>query len=176
MYSEKGQSLMELVIVIAVVVIVIGALVFATIASLRNAQFAKNQAQASKLAQEGLEWVRTGRDRNKGINDLDSSVTNWDTIWGYQISGGPDTFCNSSSIIKQCYFKILSDGSLIYINSSSAFPSGFAESIQPNFERAITLSDDSASSDKQKTVTAIVTWTDFSGPHESKLTTILRKL
>jgi DNA-binding NarL/FixJ family response regulator len=42
-----------------VAIIVVGALTFATIASLRNAQFSQNQAQATKLAQEGLEKVKS---------------------------------------------------------------------------------------------------------------------
>ena len=52
---------------IAVSVIVVGALVFAIIASLRNAQFSKNQSQATKLAQEGIEKVRSARDRGETI-------------------------------------------------------------------------------------------------------------
>lgn len=183
--NEKGQSLMELVVVIAVMVTVIGALTFATIASLRNAQFAKNQAQATKYAQEALEWARTGRDRNQCISNLDTSVNSWNgsvscpgssgAIWSYTITGISNN-CENLTTSSKCYFKVDPSGSLNMVGySQTTFPLIFAESIPPNFKRVITLSDD-ASFASQKTVTAIVTWTDFSGPHESRLTTILRKI
>ncbi len=196
MFSEKGQSLMELVVVIAVMVVVIGALTFATIASLRNAQFSKNQAQATKLAQEGLEWVRTGRDRNACISNLDGFTTvvnSWNgsiacpvlngsgKLWDYKITGSDSAVhCDyepaSPIIPSQCYFKILSTGVLQNIGQSSTFPITWAEKIpQSIFSRVVTLSDD-ASWQNQKQVTVIVTWTDFSGSHESRISTILRRI
>lgn len=201
MYSEKGQSLLELVVVIGVVVIVVGALVFATIASLRNASFSRNQAQATKLAQEGLEWVRLGRDRNSNISNIPStSVVSWngtgnnDAIWNYHISGSTqgvncDYELANPPTSNQCYFKISPDGSLRNIIATTTFPTDNAEPIPTPpatavFKRAITLSDD-LNDDKifnndnwqnAKKATSIVTWTDFSGSHESRLTTILRKL
>lgn len=68
MFNEKGQSLLELVVSIAIAILVLGALTFAIITSLRNASFASNQAQATKLAQEGLENVRSTRDRGGALN------------------------------------------------------------------------------------------------------------
>ena len=88
---QAGQTLIELVIAVAVIVIVVGALVFATISSIRNAQSAKNQTLATKYAQEGLERVRVGRDRNKSISNLDS-VTSW--------NGSSSILCAGSSDIK----------------------------------------------------------------------------
>lgn len=180
--NQRGQTLLELVVVIAVSVMVIGALVFATIASLRNAQFAKNQAQATKYAQEGIERVRTGRDRSALISAITncSQLTSWSNIWSCQITGGCDVPAVGLVAANKCYFTVSSAGALTYINSSTSFPQDLAEPLpsaeEPIFRRVITLSDDPSTNTTQKTVTAIVTWTDFSGPHESKLTTILRKL
>ena len=178
MFGEKGQSLLELVVVIAVVVIVIGALTFATIASLRNASFSQNQAQATKLAQEGIERVRIGRDRNQLIINL-SNVTSWNgnttgvgSIWDYPIYSSCET-------AGACYFKITnSSGALSYLISSTSFPtSGYEDPYgDSKFKRAIILSDNANIFRTQKTVTAIVQWSDFSGSHESRLTTILRKV
>lgn len=186
---QQGQSLMELVVVVAVIVIVVGALVFATIASLRNAQFAKNQAQATKLAQEGLEKVRTGRDRNDSISGFTIGTTpinSWQNpdMWSNQINGN----CGDTTLPTYCYFKFTSTsgGAIQYIGVGSSIPS-LAETI-PNtqFKRVIILSDSSADCDLttavvscytvEKTVTVLVVWTDFSGEHESRLTTILRRL
>lgn len=179
MLNDKGQSLMELVVVVAVVVIVVGALTFATIASLRSANFAKNQAQATKLAQEALERVRIGRDRNEKISALPDvsdcpNVDSWngDTanpIWSCKIYNT----CGSGG---DCYFNVDSSGALNYLTSSSTFPTAGTESIPPMFNRAIMISDDSTTYNSQKEVTAIVIWKDVSGSHESRLTTILRKI
>ena len=85
-----------------------------------------------------------------------------------------------------------SNGILTYIPTTStsiSFPQQGAESIPP-FQRAISLSDSSSICTTvlnsitsnvlcytiEKTVTSVVTWTDFSGVHESRLTTILRKI
>lgn len=188
-FKEKGQSLIELVVVVAAMVIVVGALTFATIASLRNAQFSKNQAQATKLAQEAIERVRAGRDRNQPINHNGSlgNVTSWNgsnsgagKFWDYLINGN----CGNVTIDPKvyCFFNVNNLGVLSYItaygqnpnNPSQQFLPNGAESIPP-FDRAIIISDDDQTKDSQKTVTAIVTWTDFSGSHKSELTTILRR-
>lgn len=186
---ENGQTLLELLVVLSVSVIVIGALVFATIASLRNAQFAKNQAQATKLAQDGIEKVRLGRDRNQTISSL-SGVSSWNgdasggPIWDYQFSNCEYEQLPSSSF--RCYFKIWPNGILQYIGSSENFPdSPPAEGIPPGFKRAVIISEDldgdknftnDQDDNRAKKVTVIVKWTDFSGEHESRLTTFLRKL
>lgn len=172
--SVQGQSLMEVIVAATVGILVVSALTFATIFSLRNANFAKNSSQATKLAQEGIERVRTGRDRNQCINGLGVSgeTYSWNggnsscgnpvnPIWSYTIS--------SSSCTPDCYFNVNSAGVLQNIGTTLSL----AESIAPNFKRAVILSDDSADTKK---VTVIVTWNDTTGPHESKLATILGKL
>lgn len=194
MCSEKGQTLLELIVVISVSVIIIGALVFATIASLRNAQFSKNQSLATKLAQEGIERVRVGRDRNQCIKNLDAGVNSWNgsstnsdcpgsgSIWNYPITGSSSN-CENLTTSGKCYFTGDSFGVLTMVGySQTTFPASLAESIPP-FKRLIILSDDLnengiVDDDPQnaKKITSVVQWTDFSGTHESRLTTILRRL
>lgn len=191
---EKGQTLMELVIVVSVALIIIGALTFATIASIRNASFAQNQLQVTKLAQEGIERVRTGRDRVQPVTIPGTSVTSWNndlsdsgSIWNYRLSG-ISGFCESKQPEGKCYFNIFTDGHMENIGFGlSEFPQFLTEGIpwdKPLFRRTVTLSDDLnengdyTDDDYQnaKRATAIVKWTDFSGPHESRLTTILRRI
>ncbi len=169
--TEKGQTLIELIIVITVGIIIVSALTFATISTLRNANFAKNQAQATKLAQEALERVRTGRDRD--VSPIGGSFTitgNAVTSWS-----DPDMW---RSIAGTCslnaYFTVDPTGLLSYVACSTPIPSTIITA--NGFTTAIMLSDSAATSGSEKTATAIVSWSDFSGTHNSRLTTVLRKL
>lgn len=157
--DPRGQSLIELVVVVAVIVIVIGALTFATIASLRNANFAKSQAQATKLAQEGLEKVRSLRDRDDPVDYVKADLTHtnkFSDLWGITFS------CPSN-----CYFYFII-GTLVSGN-------GF-EAVSTDFKRQILIEEEGSDPAKQKKVTVRVVWTDFAGDHESRLTTVLRRI
>lgn len=183
--NSKGQTLLEIVIVVAVIVIIVASLVFAIIFSIRNAQFSKNQAQATKLAQEGLERVRAGRDRNVCINGL-ASVNSWDgnsidvscagsnSMWAYTVAGN----CGNSgaSPASYCAFKVDDKGVLNHIQAffvpSSALVPNSAETVGI-FKRAVFIDD---SAPDRKTVIVVVTWSDFAGHHQSRLTTFLRKI
>lgn len=177
--NDSGQSLVEVIVAATVGIIVVVALTFATIFSLRNANFAQTSAQATKLAQEGIERVKTGRDRNSSITGNFSisgqSIGSWsdNNLWTNEIS---------PNCIPNCYFNINPSGELQYLTAAPSIPSN-AELID-KFQRVVVLSDNSSllpdgitpSYKIQKTVTVIVTWTDTTGPHESRLATILRKL
>lgn len=160
--DTKGQTLLELVVVIAVIVVVVAALVFATIASLRNANFAKNQAQGTKLAQEGLEKVRSIRDR-----DLDGAIDYIRGTDGSHASKFSDLWDVDLVCPSNCYF---------YFNQPNVLKGGAdSEKIPPDnplFKRQIII-ENYTDGKKQKKVTAVVSWTDFSGSHESRLTTVL---
>ncbi len=171
--NSDGQTLLEVIIVATVAILIIGAFAFATISSLRNADFAKNQAQATKLAQEGIEKVRSIRDRGDPITGgftIDSfAIDSWkdDDLWR-QIS-------HTCLAPINCYFK-LSGANLQFIGTGNDVPTS-AEPLGDNkFKRAIILSDDPVSYQDRKNVVVIVRWTDFSGDHQSQLTTILRRL
>lgn len=153
--GNKGQSLVEIVIAISVGVLVVGALTFATISSLRGSDFAQKQSQATKLAQEGIEKVRGIRDRD----DIDSAGNNFSSY-----------FTTSPCGTTVCYFKLReSDGKLTAASSVTDF-----EILEGGLKRQIVIEDGASSGEKK--ITSLVKWSDYSGEHESKLTTILRKL
>lgn len=158
--SQTGQSLIEVIVAATVGILVLTALTFATLFSLRNANFSKTSAQATKLAQEGIEMVRTLRDRDGSvIFTADSTTTSkFSDLWGIQMS-------NSCT---PCYFSLTSG-----LNQSVA--TSF-DNLGNGLERQIQISEDATNWNIQKIVTVIVRWIDSTGPHESKLTTILRKL
>lgn len=168
--NEKGQSLLEVIVVMTVGIVVISSLVFATIVSLRNAQFAKNQSLATKFAQEGIEQVRSDRDRNASIKGLRSTsdVLTWNdnNFWNLEIS---------NSCFQPCYFKLLSGGDIQALNSITISDAAQISG-NPQFKRVVVLSDNSQTFKTEKSVSVIVSWTDFAGDHQSKLSTVLRRL
>ena len=86
---ESGQSLIEIVLVLSVVVMVITGITFAVTSSLKNATFSKNQNLASAYAQQGMEIVRGIRDRS------------WSAF--FSLPGGP-FFClpqNSTELVNR---------------------------------------------------------------------------
>lgn len=160
---SKGQSLLELIIVMAVAVIVIGALTVVTISSLRNANLSKNQLQATKYAQEGIEKIRSIRDRDGIVTTNFGTLTDkFSQLWGIQLY----QVCTP----QPCNF-LLGSISNTLTQNNTAF-----ESLAGGFERRIKITDENSSYQNQKTVTVLVSWIDFSGSHESHLTTILRRI
>lgn len=176
--TERGQSLIELIVVTAVAVIVMGALTFATIASLRNAAFSKSQSQATKLAQDGLERMRGLRDRDLDIETLNIPDNSGETgkivfssVWEHFLSRD---FCNKSSENSPCLFKF-ANGVLTQINDPK-------DAEGTDLKRYIEIFDTSSCDGIsecfkfQKEVRVVVYWVDSSGTHESRLTTILRNV
>lgn len=74
-----GQTLFELVIAIAVAIVVVTGIAAVVTLSLRNANFARDQAQATRFAQDGLEWLRSERDKD------------WDSFYSH--TGTSLTWC-----------------------------------------------------------------------------------
>lgn len=62
--NKHGQTLIEVIIALAVAVILALALITTSLVTQKAARSARNQSQATKLAQEYLEQIRVFRDRN----------------------------------------------------------------------------------------------------------------
>ena len=63
-FKQQGQTLVELVIVLAVVGLVVTGVVSIAAISVRNARFSRDQATAARYTQEASEWIR--QERNSG--------------------------------------------------------------------------------------------------------------
>ena len=61
---EYGQTLIEVLLALAIAVIVITSIGIAVITSLNNATYSKNQNLANNYAQEGMDVVRSIKDRS----------------------------------------------------------------------------------------------------------------
>jgi len=60
----KGQTLIEVLVALAIAVVVVTSITILSITSLNNAQFVRDQEQATKYAQEGIEVMRALRNSN----------------------------------------------------------------------------------------------------------------
>lgn len=67
MKDIRGQTFVEVVVVVSIVVIVVTALVSGSIASLRVIGYNSSKSQATKYAQEGLELARKERDSSWNV-------------------------------------------------------------------------------------------------------------
>lgn len=92
--SQKGQTLIELVVALAVGIIVVSALAIAILSSLGNAQFSRDQSLATSYAQQGMEHVRRLRDEN---------WTSFSALNGlYCIGSNPQTPFSSNKTTTDC--------------------------------------------------------------------------
>jgi prepilin-type N-terminal cleavage/methylation domain-containing protein len=153
--SEKsGQTLIEILVAIALITVVMVAVVSRTIEAVRNANFAKNQSLATRFAQEGVEWARIQRD---GLR--------WDQFEALIEPVSPVSYCVSD----------LSDdlADLSTGNCQLDLPTdNIAGTI---FDREVTFvfTEDLIVGRSYVTVNIAVFWTDNIGVHSSNLNTRL---
>jgi Tfp pilus assembly protein PilV len=72
--SQRGQTILEVVTAVALISISVAALVGLAVAAVRSSTSASSRSKASSYAEEGLEAVRSIRDR--GFLVLDDCLTN----------------------------------------------------------------------------------------------------
>ena len=63
-HHQRGQSLFELIVAIAISALIVVAVVSLAVNSIKNSNFSKNKALASSYAQQATEWLRGERDSN----------------------------------------------------------------------------------------------------------------
>lgn len=56
--NNSGQTLIEALIALSIIVVIMSATTVAVITSLNNASFVKSQNQVNKIAQQGMEYIR----------------------------------------------------------------------------------------------------------------------
>lgn len=168
--SSAGQSLIEVLVVLAVAIIVMVALVIVILTGLKNSEIAQNQIKATKYAQDALEQMTALRDRNSNIkiNGI-SPDPQFSYLFGSSLSAPPCTTVNAKVV---CYFILdtSQDPSLQQIADPFRFNQDLGDS---GLSRQIFFED--GLDDNEKKVTVRVMWTDSSGLHESNLQTYLTK-
>ena len=145
-----GQALIEVITALAVIIVVIGAVIALSLAGLKNSQFSRNQATATKLAQQLTEQVRAVRDRQ-----------GWTTfVVDYAVNN--------------CYE--IDSTNWVLINQDLTCTAKQLAGEFRQFSQTIKLEDATAvaTADGRK-VTIKVNWSDSSGEHSSQQVTLLTR-
>jgi Tfp pilus assembly protein PilV len=139
MKSEKGQSLFEVVVAIAISALIVVTLVSVTSNSIQNSSFSKNKSLAATYADQASEWIRSQRDTN--IDILVTKATNGGTFCLPDLSSWPA----SASDVASC-------------TAISNTP----------FTRSVSLGVYSDLSSGKNVISSdvLVTWQDSQGMHE----------
>lgn len=149
--KTDGQSLVEVVVALGVVVALAISLVTASLLTQRTSRTATNNTQATKLVEESIEQMRVFRDR-KGFSALPSGAAGNTTYW--------------------CLNTTNADPATWTINSSPAVTCPETKPLnQTSFMRSINIAD--GANVNQKKVTVTVTWTDSSGVQTVQNDTVL---
>jgi len=80
--KKSGQSLVEVVVSVAISALIIVALLIGAVIGIRNVQFSRNQSRAMELNREASEWLRAER------------KFSWSKLWSRGSAGGV-TYCFS---------------------------------------------------------------------------------
>lgn len=158
-FSQKGQSLLEIAVSIGLVALIITILTITTINGLRNSQFAKNQVLASSYSQQGVELIKVMRQKDCQVTTTAGTVYKW-----FNDTAGNPIIWNTSS---DTTFDV-NNGNFFVPNPTTCIltQQALAESLENGlFTRTTKLERISVGVIR---VTVIVSWNDFSGPHETK--------
>ncbi|MBI2593426.1 prepilin-type N-terminal cleavage/methylation domain-containing protein [Candidatus Daviesbacteria bacterium] len=175
MSNQKGQTLLELVVGMSLIAVVIGAMAITTTYSLRNTQFSKNQAQATMLAQENMEKVRTIKSANYGVClQGKTPCLTWEEIWDETFG----SYSSKSCTLIGCTY-IPSNNCTVTGDITKALCLTYSENpidLGNGFTAQVIIEDEPGLAGTQKRVTSKVFWTDTTGQHSSDLVTVFSKL
>jgi len=172
---QKGQTLIEVIVALALGIVIIVALVGLGTRANRSVNFAKIAEVASKYAQEGQEAVRQIRDLDGKVSGV-PAVTKWSELYDnpigsatlkLRVPGTPSCTGSTSWCLETAGADdIASDTAGIVIKREVTLSDN-----TPAFDECRIPSDPELilTSSQVKSVLVKVTWTDSSGDHEINL-------
>lgn len=187
--TKKGQTLIEVIIAIAIGTLIVTAILGLATRSNRNANFARASEQASKLSQQGLEIVRNVRDVG-GDNSIISppidcvGCATWDDLYSNNLDDLASEFGREFKLIPDTDASCSPTPVSWCLSGDTSTPETIIEDIQ-NFTRRIFIADtdgeasncnDTINYDGAKQVTVLVQWTDPVGSHEAKVTSCINNI
>lgn len=166
--NENGQSLVEVVIALGIAVIIVIAFTNATITSVRNSQYSKNQNLATKYAQESIELIRAIRDQNTVGSVSGDSINTWGDLWGMNLKNRNPT---PSGYTGYCFSLNKTE---LTIATRLTCTDDTDENLDGTnlFYRKINVTDDGIVLTK-KQINVKVYWSDNRGQHKTEVSTFL---
>lgn len=98
--NSYGQTLVEAIIALTVLMLIITALATLTLNSVNNSIFLRNQDNANKYAQEGMDFIAIHKKQDYTVF---SSITNGDWCLDYDTATGTPKWPLISVTSSQCY-------------------------------------------------------------------------
>lgn len=178
--NTKGQTLIEIIIAIAIGTLVISSILALATRSNRNSNLARASSQASKLAEEGLEIIKNIKDQGRDVifpNVPTTNEVNWVGFYNTEDLSGDRFYHLHEPTELEC-----SGNESWCIHAETAVP----ETIDLDgqiFERVIMINDDFGNGCNDnitdpreiKQFSVVVTWTDPVGEHEQRVVTCIRR-
>ncbi len=99
---NDGQSIFEVVVAIALISLVLVALVSMASLSIAASTFSRNQTQATRFTQQGVEWLRAEKEANWNTFRTRAATPNWclDSLyWSKPVT------CSSTEVIAGTVFR-----------------------------------------------------------------------
>lgn len=152
---ERGQTIIEVIIVIGLVVLVLITLVTGMVLGIRNNQTAKEQELAKNRTQEAIEWFRNLRDQ-MGWDSLQAMVSSQGNPVSYCLPTLPGTVAQAQALTNRSCL------SSEYVQGTTLFYRTMVINLPLN-------------SNTEMDVTVNVTWTEGGKSHASTATLVLQK-
>lgn len=128
LYVHRGQTIVEAIVVIAVVVLLVTGLIAGTTTSLRSAQAGRSKNQALKYAEEALEYSRSMRDRSwDSFQALSGAYCMSNTTPLLLVYSATDTCTTNISTGEGSYSRKVTyawDGTKMIVTVSVSYPDG----------------------------------------------------
>jgi len=121
---QRGQTVIEAIVVVGVVILLVTGLIAGTVVSLKNVRNARTRSQAVKYAQEAVEVIRS--ERNSNWTDFFSIYNGYyclgsDAVFVATISGCPNNIVTSDSVFSRTV-SFVPSGDIMRVAVSVSYP------------------------------------------------------
>lgn len=108
--KNKGQTIIEVIVVAGISVMMLAAMISTVVIAAKKNRVAKDKSVATKLAQEGMEWIRGEREKANGWGNFYTTILTGKTycLPNSSVSLGTAAFVadhESCSILIDNYFR-----------------------------------------------------------------------
>lgn len=107
---QKGQSLFEVVVAIAISALIITAIVSLASNSIQNSSFSRDKTLAANYVQQTNEWLRQERDKNTSDFMAKAAIPTWcfaTLSWSSPTACGATQYISGTKFVRQSSFTIL---------------------------------------------------------------------